>query len=104
MRIASSIDVAQVAIYAFWVFFAGLVYYLRREDKREGYPMVSDGPGGVIQGFPRTPGPKRFIHRPARDDAPSGTSAATPAAAAAASSAPPPPADYLAAPPAPPAA
>ena len=23
-------DVAQLALYAFWIFFAGLVYYLRR--------------------------------------------------------------------------
>lgn len=83
------IDVAQIAIYAFWLFFAGLVYYLRREDKREGYPMVSDGPGGVIQGFPRTPGPKRFIHRPVAADMPAGSSAASPAAAAATTSAPP---------------
>ncbi|GJG86877.1 hypothetical protein tb265_20580 [Gemmatimonadetes bacterium T265] len=89
MNFARSIDVAQVAIYAFWLFFAGLVYYLRREDKREGYPMVSDGPGGVIQGFPRTPGPKRFIHRPAVADAPSGSSVDTPADAAASSAAPP---------------
>lgn len=91
MRIASSIDVAQVAIYSFWAFFAGLVYYLRREDKREGYPMASDGPRGVIQGFPKTPGPKRFIHRPPRADAPAGTSAESPAAVAATSSAPPAP-------------
>ena len=40
--ITSHIDVAQVALYSFWVFFAGLIYYLRREDKREGYPLVSD--------------------------------------------------------------
>ena len=89
MHIATSIDVAQVAIYAFWLFFAGLVYYLRREDKREGYPMTNDEVGGVIQGFPKTPGPKHFFHRPRVDDMPSGTSAATPAVAAAASSAPP---------------
>ncbi len=98
MQIARSIDLAQIAIYAFWLFFAGLVYYLRREDKREGYPMVSDGPGGVIQGFPKTPGPKHWIHRPVHADVPSGTSADSPAAVAATSSAPPAPADYLAGP------
>lgn len=89
MRIASTIDVAQVAIYVFWVFFAGLVYYLRREDKREGYPLVANGGTGVVQGFPRTPPRKQFIHRPTVDDAPSGTSAESPAALAASSSAPP---------------
>ena len=30
------IDVPQVILYVFWIFFAGLIYYLRREDKREG--------------------------------------------------------------------
>ncbi|HEY0776455.1 MAG TPA: hypothetical protein VGD56_00690 [Gemmatirosa sp.] len=89
MHIAKSIDLAQIAIYAFWIFFAGLIYYLRREDKREGYPMVSDGPGGTIQGFPRTPGPKRFIHRPVAADLPSGTSAESAASIAATTSAPP---------------
>ena len=89
MQAARSIDLAQIAIYAFWIFFVGLVYYLRREDKREGYPMISDGPGGTIQGFPRTPGPKRFIHRPVAADMPAGTSAETAAAVASTSSAPP---------------
>ena len=40
--ITSHIDVAQVALYAFWIFFAGLIFYLRSEDKREGYPLQSD--------------------------------------------------------------
>ena len=44
--IVGSIDVAQVVLYVFWVFFAGLIFYLRREDKREGYPLVSDRAGG----------------------------------------------------------
>ena len=34
--ITARIDVAQVVLAAFWVFFAGLGYYLHREDKREG--------------------------------------------------------------------
>jgi photosynthetic reaction center H subunit len=59
--IVGSIDVAQVVLYAFWIFFIGLIYYLRREDKREGYPLVSDRRGGVqVIGFPRPPGPKFF--------------------------------------------
>ena len=29
--ITGYIDVAQIALYVFWVFFAGLIYYLQRE-------------------------------------------------------------------------
>ena len=59
--ITGYIDVAQIALYAFWIFFAGLIVYLRREDKREGYPLESDRSGRVrVQGFPRMPAPKVF--------------------------------------------
>lgn len=55
------IDVAQVTLYAFLFFFAGVVLYLRREDKREGYPLEADiGPKGNKQGFPFVPKPKTF--------------------------------------------
>jgi photosynthetic reaction center H subunit len=55
------IDVAQIALYAFWIFFAGLIIYLRREDKREGYPLESDRSSRVrVQGFPAMPAPKTF--------------------------------------------
>ena len=63
--IVGSIDTAQVVLYVFWVFFAGLIFYLRREDKREGYPLVSDRRGGVsVIGFPEPPSPKtlRLAH------------------------------------------
>jgi photosynthetic reaction center H subunit len=60
--ITSYIDVAQVALYAFWIFFAVLIWYLRREDKREGYPLESErSPHVRVQGFPSIPGPKRFV-------------------------------------------
>ena len=60
--ITSYIDVAQLALYAFWIFFACLVYYLRSEDKREGYPLQGDRPGRtLVQGFPPVPAPKIFI-------------------------------------------
>ncbi len=60
--ITGYIDVAQVVLYVFWIFFAGLIYYLRQEDKREGYPLVPDGLGRVrSQGFPPVPAPKTFI-------------------------------------------
>jgi photosynthetic reaction center H subunit len=59
--IVGSIDVAQVVLYTFFVFFLGLIFYLRREDKREGYPLVSDRRGGVqVVGFPRPPSKKLF--------------------------------------------
>jgi photosynthetic reaction center H subunit len=62
--ITGYIDVAQVVLYAFWVFFAGLIIYLRREDKREGYPLESDRSGRVVvQGFPAFPGVKAFLLR-----------------------------------------
>jgi photosynthetic reaction center H subunit len=60
--ITSYIDVAQLALYGFWIFFAGLIYYLRTEDKREGYPLVSDRLSNrvKVQGFPPVPRPKVF--------------------------------------------
>ena len=58
------VDMAQVTLYVFWIFFAGLIYYLRREDRREGYPLVSQVPGQtelvVSNGYPETPPPKVF--------------------------------------------
>ena len=54
-------DVAQVVLYGFWIFFAGLIIYLRKEDKREGYPLESDRSRHVtVQGFPAVPAPKTF--------------------------------------------
>ena len=56
-------DVAQITLYAFWVFFAGVVFYCRREDKREGYPLMPDRPSPrtLVEGFPPTPPAKVFI-------------------------------------------
>src|SRR5262245_38331974 len=55
------IDLAQVVLYAFWIFFFGLIYYLRREDKREGYPLESERSANIrVQGFPSVPPPKIF--------------------------------------------
>lgn len=65
--ITGYIDVAQVTLYAFWVFFAGLIFYLRREDKREGYPLESERSAFVtVQGFPPIPSPKTFRLRDGR--------------------------------------
>jgi photosynthetic reaction center H subunit len=60
--ITGHIDVAQVALYVFWVFFAGLIYYLRKEDKREGYPLITGGLAkGRTEGWPPMPAPKTFL-------------------------------------------
>ena len=61
--ITSSIDVAQVTLYLFWIFFAGLLIYLRREDKREGYPLeeADAAPETLREGFPGRAAPKTFI-------------------------------------------
>ena len=55
------IDVAQIVLYLFWAFFAGLIYYLLRENHREGYPMDSGRENGPhIEGWPPVPEPKTF--------------------------------------------
>lgn len=56
-------DVAQLTLYAFWIFFAGLVVWIRREDKREGYPLIPDRPNERTraEGFPASPPPKVFL-------------------------------------------
>ncbi len=35
-------DLALIALYAFWLFFAGLIIYIQRENMREGYPLEND--------------------------------------------------------------
>ena len=35
--ITSRIDLPQVLLYVFFMFFTALILYLRREDRREGY-------------------------------------------------------------------
>jgi photosynthetic reaction center H subunit len=63
--IVGTIDAAQIALYAFWAFFAGLVVYLVREGMREGYPTISEVDGKPLSGaliLPR-PSPKTFLRR-----------------------------------------
>ena len=57
--ITQYVDVAQLVLYAFWIFFAALVYYLVRENHREGYPMETENGRGVITGWP-IPEPKTY--------------------------------------------
>ncbi len=60
--ITNYIDVAQLTLYAFWIFFAGLIYYLQQESKREGYPLIDERTGiADVEGYPGVPDAKTFI-------------------------------------------
>lgn len=62
--ITGYVDVAQIVLYMFWAFFAGLVYYLQRESKREGFPLETDLPSGETRftsGFVGMPAPKTYL-------------------------------------------
>ncbi|KAA5804027.1 photosynthetic reaction center subunit H [Alkalicaulis satelles] len=43
--IIGSLDLTTLLFMAFTLFFIGLVFYLRREDRREGYPLEADTTG-----------------------------------------------------------
>ncbi len=62
--ITESIDVAQVVLYVFWMFFFGLIFWLRREDRREGYPLESDNPRRVGSHGPVLVPPAKTFVRP----------------------------------------
>ena len=56
------LDAAALSLYLFFAFFAGLVYYLQREGKREGFPMIGELPDrpafATMHGFPESPPPR----------------------------------------------
>ena len=55
-------DLASLAIWLFWGFFALLVYYLQTENMREGYPLeTEDGKAAPNQGPFPLPKPKTFL-------------------------------------------
>ncbi len=56
--ITGYVDLAQIILYMFWLFFAGLIYYLIREGHREGYPMETEGKDRAL-GWP-VPAPKIY--------------------------------------------
>jgi len=60
--ITNYIDVAQLVLWVFWFSFFALIFYIRREDKREGYPVESARLGKTVmmEGFPPLPKPKTF--------------------------------------------
>lgn len=41
----AGIDLVDVSLWLFTLFFLGLIFYLRREDRREGYPLETDTGG-----------------------------------------------------------
>lgn len=60
--IVGTIDVAQVTLYVFWIFFAALVWYIRKEDRREGYPLEHDVTGEYNKDpWLFIPAPKKFV-------------------------------------------
>lgn len=65
-----NVDLASVAIWMFWIFFAGLIYYLQTENQREGFPLVDENgneaaPAGI---FPVPSKDKTFILRDGRGE------------------------------------
>lgn len=46
--IVGGLDVAELVFYLFFAFFLGLVIYLRREDRREGYPLEEEDTGALL--------------------------------------------------------
>ncbi|MDX2233895.1 MAG: photosynthetic reaction center subunit H [Hyphomonadaceae bacterium] len=60
---AGQFDVMELTLYAFFLFFFGLVLYLRREDRREGYPLEDEASGRhePTPGFLWYAKPKTFV-------------------------------------------
>ncbi|MEM6579401.1 MAG: photosynthetic reaction center subunit H [Pseudomonadota bacterium] len=58
----ANVDLATVAIWLFWAFFAVLIFYIQRENMREGYPMEDDdGNVAANQGPFPVPSDKTFL-------------------------------------------
>lgn len=57
-----NVDLASVALWLFWLFFALLIYYIQRENMREGYPLeTDDGKPAPNQGLFPVPDDKTFV-------------------------------------------
>lgn len=61
------VDLASIAIWAFWIFFALLIFYIQTENMREGFPLEDeDGePYKSLSGLP-LPNDKTFVLRDGR--------------------------------------
>lgn len=63
VQIIGSLDFATLLFIAFVGFFIGLVFYLQREGRREGYPLESDTSGKMEPGGDSwMPRPKTYLH------------------------------------------
>ncbi len=60
VNFTGQLDLAQVLLYVFWLFFGALVFYLQAEGRREGYPLESDETGAVYNHGIYMPTPKTF--------------------------------------------
>lgn len=62
-QITPGIDVALLVFWAFLLFFVCLVFYLRREDRREGYPLEDETSGRLdtVGGPMHTASTKSFL-------------------------------------------
>lgn len=59
--IAGLFDVAELTVILFFIFFVGLIFYLNRESRREGYPLEHEKTGLIDRGIPLSDGePKTF--------------------------------------------
>ena len=56
-----NLDLASLTLWLFWIFFALLIYYIQRENMREGYPLEDDdGNESANQGLFPVPDDKTF--------------------------------------------
>ncbi|UAB78019.1 photosynthetic reaction center subunit H [Erythrobacter sp. SCSIO 43205] len=62
--IAGLFDVAELTFILFFIFFVGLVIYLNRESRREGYPLEHEQSGIIDRGVPLSDGGKKTFHLP----------------------------------------
>ncbi|MEM9617876.1 MAG: photosynthetic reaction center subunit H [Pseudomonadota bacterium] len=60
----SGIDMVDISLWAFTLFFFGLIFYLRREDRREGYPLELDTTGKVEDSGVLWHAPKKTFNLP----------------------------------------
>ena len=58
----ANFDIVGILFFLFVLWFFGLILYLRREDRREGYPLEEDTTGRLekIEGFLWFARPKQF--------------------------------------------
>lgn len=61
--LVGGLDVAELTFYLFFIFFLGLVWYLNRESRREGYPLEHDISGAVGEDIGRLDYSKKKVFR-----------------------------------------